>query len=489
MGMPFEGVPWRPEITEEEIVVQDVPNDDLELQLVWFDAIRKYGLSLSSAELAELWMSRICHGCDEYSIAVRNLRRGIMPPQSGRKDNFFADGMGAAIRSEIWAALFPGRPDAAGYFAQQDAQVDHWGDGVRGEIFMAMAESAVCVSGDVPSALLAALMRLKENSRLYGTLKDVFELFQSGVPEGEACKRIIARCSHANFTDCVMNLAYIVFALLWGRGDFMKTILLAVNCGRDTDCTAASCGAFLGFASGMSAFPGKWAAKVRNELTVSDFVACIPGIPKTMDELAGQTVALHETLSAGLPEKLYPGYSDSVSMNGVPSLDASRWLVLDGSGDGIDSIAERLRETGRCPETLNHRIVSFDGLILNLSKYAHDYNTLNLFSFLHMENESQPEDDIFISLTADVGIRVRVDGRLLLNNHCRQKMMPSFHRTEGGAAFAYPVKYGERRLFHIQLFNCRGDVRCCVMFGNSRNDHLDGFRFMISSRSGHSEKR
>jgi len=132
MGMPFEGVPWRPGITEEDIVVQDVPNDDLELQLVWFDAVRKFGLSLSSAELAELWVSRICHGCDEYSIAVRNLHRGIMPPQSGRKDNFFADGMGAAIRSEIWAALFPGKPDAAGYFAQQDAQVDHWGDGVRG---------------------------------------------------------------------------------------------------------------------------------------------------------------------------------------------------------------------------------------------------------------------------------------------------------------------------------------------------------------------
>jgi len=175
-------------------------------------------------------------------------------------------------------------------------------------------------------------------------------------------------------------------------------------------------------------------------------------------------------------------------MDGVPSLDASRWLVLDGSGDEIESIAERLRKTGMCPETLNHRIISFDGLILNLSKYAHDYNTLNLFSFLHMENKSQPEDDIFISLTADVGIRVLVDGRLLLNNHCRQKMMPSFHRTEGGAAFAYPVKYGERRLFHIQLFNCRGNVRCCVMFGNSKNDHLDGFRFMINSSTECSEK-
>lgn len=46
IGMAYEGVPYQPQLTEEDIVVQDVPNDDLELQLVWLMGLRKYGLSL-----------------------------------------------------------------------------------------------------------------------------------------------------------------------------------------------------------------------------------------------------------------------------------------------------------------------------------------------------------------------------------------------------------------------------------------------------------
>ena len=102
-------------------------------------------------------MEKIQHGCDEYSIAIHNMKHGIMPPASGWKNNFFADGMGATIRSEIWALIFAERPDAAGYFAQQDAQADHWGDGVRGEVFMAEAEAYACIHSDIEGALRFAL--------------------------------------------------------------------------------------------------------------------------------------------------------------------------------------------------------------------------------------------------------------------------------------------------------------------------------------------
>jgi hypothetical protein len=46
---------------------------------------------------------------DEYGVCIRNIKRGIMPPLSGSVDNFFTRGMGAAIRSELWAA-WPLRP-------------------------------------------------------------------------------------------------------------------------------------------------------------------------------------------------------------------------------------------------------------------------------------------------------------------------------------------------------------------------------------------
>ena len=89
IGMPYEGVPHSPNLRPGQIHVQDVPNDDLELQLVWLLAMERHGLSLRAQDLVRPWIDDIRHGCDEYSIALRNLRHGVMPPESGCADNRF----------------------------------------------------------------------------------------------------------------------------------------------------------------------------------------------------------------------------------------------------------------------------------------------------------------------------------------------------------------------------------------------------------------
>ena len=78
--------------------IHGLPNDDLELQLVWLEALERHGAALTCRDLGEVWKKRIHHGCDEYSIAVYNLTHGLTPPATGYCNNFFADGMGAAIR-------------------------------------------------------------------------------------------------------------------------------------------------------------------------------------------------------------------------------------------------------------------------------------------------------------------------------------------------------------------------------------------------------
>ena len=87
IGMAYEGVPFQPELTEQDIALQDVPNDDLELQLVWLMALKKHGLGLDHRKLGQIWLDHIPHGVDEYSFALRNLNRGILPPASGWKDS------------------------------------------------------------------------------------------------------------------------------------------------------------------------------------------------------------------------------------------------------------------------------------------------------------------------------------------------------------------------------------------------------------------
>ena len=478
VGMPYEGVPFTLNITEDSIHLSDVPNDDLELQLVWLEALRTHGVSLRAADLGEIWKKRIPCGCDEYSIALFNLAHGIPAPASGWKNNFFADGMGATIRSEIWALLFAGRPDAAGFFASQDAQVDHWGDGVRGEVFMAMAEAHACQYSDTEKALRYAMEKTAPDSRLRKTLERVFAMYDSGVGDQEARNDLLLNEQRtANFTDCVMNLAFVVHSLLRGKGDFLKTVLEVVSFGRDTDCTAASCGAFLGIAHGMKAFPEKWRKLVKNQLTLSNFVLAIPDIPKTLDDLTEQTMKLHDRLASELPAEPYPDYIPYEPSPDLPNVWHSEWLVLDDSKHDVAAIRAAVAETGHIPEELRPRIVSFDTPYMDLSPYGNSDTHLHLLSFLEVSNGETPRNELVFMAAADVGIRVWMDGVRILNHHSRQKMLPAFHRTEGGATFHLPVECGSRHLFHVELFHCTSQVKCCIMFGDTKNSLLDGFDF------------
>ncbi len=479
IGMPFEGVPHSPNLCVEQIHVQDVPNDDLELQLVWLLAMERHGVALRAEHLVRSWVEDIRHGCDEYSIALRNMRHGLLPPESGCADNVFIDGMGAAIRSEVWAALFPGRPDAAGFFASNDARVDHWGDGVWSEVFLASAESRMFAGIDVEVALRQSLADVPASTRLRPTLEGVFALREQGLAAESAKALLMPRVHSHNFTDCVMNLAFIVYALLWGEGDFIKTVLLAVNCGRDTDCTAATVGAILGIVYGREIIPEALLGKLSPELSLGEQIGSIPGVPHSLAELTDRTVALRERLARGLPAEPYPAY-EPCPRAAPTGHDRAHWLVLDDPSLDIAAIREELLKTGVCPKPLKQHVITTEGLTLDLSAFAREANTLNLFSFLRVENPDVAPEEVVVSATADVGMTLWFDRTRLLNHHSRQLSIPSFHRAEGGAAFHYPLKLGDRRLVHLKLYSCLPPLTCTLMFGDLYNDPLDGFKLSIS---------
>ena len=84
-----------------------------------------------------------------------------------------------------------------------------------------------------------------------------------------------------------------------------------------------------------------------------------------------------------------------------------------------------------------------------------------------------------LTITAYAGLTLWFDGQRLINHHSRQLALPSFHRAEGGSAFSYPMREGDRKLVHIKLYSCLPPLNCTLMFGNQFNDHLDGFKLDI----------
>ena len=59
--------------------------------------------------------------------------------------------------------------------------------------------------------------------------------------------------------DVRINGAYVYMGMLYGEGDFWKTMNISMRCGRDSDCNPSSCAGILGTAMGMKAIPEKWA--------------------------------------------------------------------------------------------------------------------------------------------------------------------------------------------------------------------------------------
>ena len=108
VGGPFEGTTEMQDVTGFTTKQgEPLPNDDLDLQIAWLMTLERVGARcLDANALADTWMTIISPHWNEYGIAHKNLKMGLLPPLSGELDNkLWRNSNGAWIRSEIWACL------------------------------------------------------------------------------------------------------------------------------------------------------------------------------------------------------------------------------------------------------------------------------------------------------------------------------------------------------------------------------------------------
>ena len=296
LGTPFEGTREIPEIdfytTEQN--GEPLANDDLDLQLIWLFAAEEKGIyKLTPRVLAEYWLNYEGAPMGEYRNCIANIVNGLYPPLSGSCNNSVLRwSNGAWIRSEIWACIFPGSPDEAARCAYMDSCADHEGEGIWAEVFTAALESAAFVESDLEKAVSLALARIAPDCRIAVSVRKALEFYHSGISLDEAREAIVELNKETGFFQAPQNIGFVVLALLYGEGDFGKTLCSAVHCGDDTDCTAAMVGSILGIIYGRKALPEKWCSPIGDKIVTK----CISGFgmptPKTLPELTARTIAV-----------------------------------------------------------------------------------------------------------------------------------------------------------------------------------------------------
>ncbi|WP_158908446.1 ADP-ribosylglycohydrolase family protein, partial [Rectinema subterraneum] len=270
-----------------------IPNDDLELQLIWFQALKERGPGITAWDLAEYWLDCVMYNFDEYGLSKANLKRGLVPPISGWHNNWFKNCMGSPIRSEIWACIAPGEPRIAAKYAFEDALCDHaGGESVFGEVFNAVLESCAFFESDKYRLIELGLASIPESCLTSRSIRDAWDMHKKGIDWREARNILKDRYSIPLAQYSPVNMGFQIIGLLYGE-DFGDAICKAVDCGWDTDCTAATVGAILGIIEGASRLPEKWIKPLGYNISTNLRTGGIRNLraPTDINELTDQVCA------------------------------------------------------------------------------------------------------------------------------------------------------------------------------------------------------
>lgn len=288
LGAPIEGIKAFNTIPlTDDLFSVNYPNDDLDLQLLWLDMVKKVGASVRETDFANHWKNHVGFPWNEYGIATRNIKSGMLPPYTGSHNNYYWNAsMGCPIRSEIWGMLCAGNPAMALKYAKMDASLDHKGFSVEAEQFLSACAAIAFFEPDMETIFLQALQHFEKNSLIMQLVSDIINCWKT-CSYTVAMGKIKSKWGDADFTSAPMNVGFTILALLY-NGKSFDGVMDALHLGHDSDCVAATAGALIGIINGYDSIPDKWKTLVGNEVVISAEVTGIDA-PKTITELAEQT--------------------------------------------------------------------------------------------------------------------------------------------------------------------------------------------------------
>ncbi len=267
-------------------------NDDITYELALMEAVKEKGPGVDSADIALKWIEMIPFGWSAELVALENLRRGILPPESGRFNNPFQEWIGAQMRTMICGLLYPGKPKEAARLAFLDSQISHSGNGIYGGMMSAVLTSLAFVTHDTREVLQRSVDYVPEGSEFRHYLELVLNWCENAQSWEEVMKKAYQEFKRYNWIHVYPNMAAVVTGLWFGKGDFDETMKIIASFGYDVDCNAGEVGTVLGVILGRDGIPKHWTEPIHDELKTY-----LPGFETlSISQLARTTMELSQIL-------------------------------------------------------------------------------------------------------------------------------------------------------------------------------------------------
>lgn len=232
-------------------------NDDITYELAFLDAFQKSGYQVTSKEIALSWAGLVPCGWSAEEIALRNIKNGILPPESGTFRNPFNEWIGAQMKGGICGMVAPGDARLAARLAWADGEVAHANNGILGEVFNAVLTSLAFTEPKIHILLQRAIALIPSDSEYYSVLMFAWDCCIACEDWHEALYRCQEKYKKYNWIHAYPNACCEVIALYYGNGDYAQTLHIITMCGIDADCNAGMIMPILAIQQGMSIIPKK----------------------------------------------------------------------------------------------------------------------------------------------------------------------------------------------------------------------------------------
>ena len=244
--------------------------DDVYMDLTFVDVFDRLGLDAPVDSFATAFAHAGYSLWHANQSARYNILNGIMPPASGSwLNNPHSDDLDFQIESDHCGLMSPGMPNAAAEIADKTGHIMNYGDGWYGGVYVATMYTLSFISDDINFIVEEALKAIPEQSRFHQCMKDVIQWHKAYPDDWKRtwfeCQKKWSEdigCPDGVFVpfniDAVINCAYVLTGLLYGEGDFGKTLDIAARCGQDADCNPATAGGILGAILGYDKIPAYW---------------------------------------------------------------------------------------------------------------------------------------------------------------------------------------------------------------------------------------
>jgi len=256
---------WSP-----ERVSNAIGQDDLYVGMTLAETMDRLGLDTTTEQYGEAFKYSQYDLWHANAGARRLLNLGIKAPMSGHPMyNIHANDIDFQIEADFIGLMSPGLPRESNKYCARVGRVMNYGDGLYGGMFISGMYTAAFFETDVRRVVERGLACLPRESGYARVIRDVLDWSASDPDDWKKVWQLVQdkwdrddNCPDGALRpfniDAKINGAYIALGLLYGKGDFGRTIEIATRAGQDSDCNPSTAGGILGVMLGYSGIPEAW---------------------------------------------------------------------------------------------------------------------------------------------------------------------------------------------------------------------------------------